>query len=430
MRKNRKDNKGRNLRVGEGQRSDGRYYYRYKNSRGVRDTIYSWKLVDTDRLPTGKKCSESLRTMIQKIQRDQEDGIDTNRAKEMTLNEFADEFFTNKFGIRESTFEVYKRFYDNYVRNDSVGRLTLSKLRYSDVKNLYVRLLHSKTSKTSDGLKPKTIELLNAMLNQVFELAVKDHIIRENPAKGVINELRKSDAWETERKSAMTIPQQSAFIDYVKNEVKFRHWLPLFTFLLGTGCRIGEAICLTWSDIDFEENMINIRHTMQRLADPETGKMVFKVSKPKTKTSVRQIPMLTDVRNALLQERKRQFAEGFCQIEVDGHKGFVFTTPKGELLMHNNVDRVLDSIVQKYNQAEKNNAEREKREPEYLPHISAHIFRHTFATRFCENESNLKVIQDIMGHSTISTTMDIYAKATADQKRASICALEGKVKIS
>ena len=71
----------------------------------------------------------------------------------------------------------------------------------------------------------------------------------------------------------------------------------------------------------------------------------------------------------------------------------------------------------------------ENREPELLPHFSAHTLRHTFCTRFCENETNLKVIQEIMGHADIATTMNIYNEATKEKKTESIVSLEGKVKI-
>lgn len=63
-------------------------------------------------------------------------------------------------------------------------------------------------------------------------------------------------------------------------------------------------------------------------------------------------------------------------------------------------------------------------------HFSVHNLRHTFCTRFCENETNIKVIQDIMGHADISTTMNIYAEATESKKKESFDNLEGKIKIS
>ena len=68
-----------------------------------------------------------------------------------------------------------------------------------------------------------------------------------------------------------------------------------------------------------------------------------------------------------------------------------------------------------------------KRDPILLPHFSAHNLRHTFCTRFCENESNLKVIQSVMGHSDISTTMDIYAEATEEKKQEIMANLQGKI---
>jgi len=75
-------------------------------------------------------------------------------------------------------------------------------------------------------------------------------------------------------------------------------------------------------------------------------------------------------------------------------------------------------------------AKKERREPKLLPHFTAHNIRHTFCTRFCENEMNIKVIQEIMGHANISTTMNIYNEATMKKKKESFENLEGKIKIS
>ena len=72
-------------------------------------------------------------------------------------------------------------------------------------------------------------------------------------------------------------------------------------------------------------------------------------------------------------------------------------------------------------------SEKEKREPLLIPYFSCHNLRHTFATRFCENETNLKVIQEIMGHKNISTTMDVYAEATEEAKEKSFNNLAGKI---
>ena len=118
----RKDSKGRNLREGELQRSDGRYEYRYFDSKGEKHSVYSWQLVDTDRIPPGKRCKESLRAMEKRINRDVEDGISTHRAGRMTLNAYFEEFFAAKQELKPSTRGNYRYMYDRFVKDKIVYR--------------------------------------------------------------------------------------------------------------------------------------------------------------------------------------------------------------------------------------------------------------------------------------------------------------------
>ena len=87
------------------------------------------------------------------------------------------------------------------------------------------------------------------------------------------------------------------------------------------------------------------------------------------------------------------------------------------------------SIYEAYNAEEVVKAAKEKREPILIPHFSCHHLRHTFCSRFCENETNLKVIQSIMGHADIETTMDIYAEVTETKKYESIQELARKLDV-
>lgn len=89
----------------------------------------------------------------------------------------------------------------------------------------------------------------------------------------------------------------------------------------------------------------------------------------------------------------------------------------------------IQHITSTYNREEYFNAEKEGRDPCYLPKFSAHILRHTFCTRLCENERNLKIIQDVMGHRNIRTTMDVYNEATESKKLESFHSLDGKIKV-
>ena len=94
------------------------------------------------------------------------------------------------------------------------------------------------------------------------------------------------------------------------------------------------------------------------------------------------------------------------------------------------INRTIKRITLNYNEIELERAEKEKREPILLPNFSCHNLRHTFCTRYCENESNLKVIQEIMGHKDIATTMEIYAETTSEAKVKSFGNLKGKIRIS
>ena len=91
------------------------------------------------------------------------------------------------------------------------------------------------------------------------------------------------------------------------------------------------------------------------------------------------------------------------------------------------MDRALERIIDAYNDAEIHDAKQNHREPLILPHFTCHSLRHTFCARFCENESNLKVIQSVMGHVDIATTMNIYAEVSEAKKKASMEALAEKM---
>ena len=255
MSEKRRDNKGRLLRQGELQRSDGKYEYRYYDEKGERKSVYSWKLVDTDRIPSGKRCNESLRSMEKRIRRDLEDGIHTHEADRTTLNGHFDRYIAQKIEIKESTRGNYKYMYDKYVR-DEIGYMKLANIKYSDIKRFYLSLIHEK------GFKPNSMEIIHTILHPVFSTAVRDGIIRLNPTDGVMNEIKRTHNWEKPKRKALTESQQSAFISYVSSSPTYKHWLPIFTVLLGTGCRIGEVVGLRWQDCDFAEGIISINHNL------------------------------------------------------------------------------------------------------------------------------------------------------------------------
>lgn len=419
MSEKRRDNKGRVLRTGESQRPDGRYEYRYFDARGVRRSAYSWKLVETDKVPEGKRCKEALRTMERKIDRDVEDQINSFDASRTTLNQYFERYIKDKRNLKESTRSNYTYMYNKYI-SQTLGFKTLSSIKYTDVKRLYESLI------LDTGFKPRSMEVIHTILHPIFASAVLDGDIRVNPSEGVMTEIKRNYDWEKAKKSALTEEEQGSFMRFIRQS-QYRRWVPLFTVMFGTGCRIGEVLGLRWKDCDFDNNIIDVNHTLMfRALHKERGR--FYVTTPKSKAGIRIVPMLREVKRELLALKKEQFKSPPKHVDVDGYTDFIFRNRVEDPLSAHNINKVINHIIRDHNlEADKRSAAGEK--VVYLPHFSCHTARHTFCTRFCENETNLKVIQEIMGHADISTTMDVYNEATTKKKMESFENLEGKIKI-
>ena len=420
MSEKRRDSKNRILQNGESQRKDGKYEFKYVDVNGKRRSVYSWKLRESDSVPEGKRCELSLREMEKQIRRDLEDGISTHTANSITLNELFDTYMSTK-ELKQSTRTNYMYMYKNYVSN-VIGKRRIGSIKYSDIKKFYNSLILEKK------FKPNSMEIINTILHPVFTMAVRDGYIRTNPSDGVMAEIKKSHNWEKPKRHALTEEQQALFIDFLTESKTYNHWLPLMTVFLGTGCRVGELIGLTWDDCDFTEGIITINHNLV-YRQQDSGKCEMHITTPKTESGKRIVPMFEAVRKALLQEKKEQMRNGFNSTIIDGYSGFVFTNRCGYVHNPQTINRAIKRIYTACNEQEIERAKKEHRQPVLIPHFSVHNLRHTFCTRFCENETDLKIIQEIMGHSDITTTMNIYNEATKERKQESFARLEGKIKI-
>lgn len=394
----RKDKSRVVLRVGEIQRNDGTYQYSWMDANRKRRYVYARNLDD-------------LRAKEEQIAKDKSDGIKTE-ARYTTVNELYELWKVLKRGLKDNTFENYQYMYDTFVR-PKIGQQRISTLKKSDVKRYYNYLADER------GLKASTIDSIHTVLHQILDMAVDDDYIRNNPSDNVLRELKQSHVFKTEKRRGLTRPEQDLFLDYLKNTLKAQNWYPIFAVMLGTGLRVGEVTGLRWCDIDLDEGLIDINHTLvyydHRTSEGKKG-CYFNINTPKTEAGNRQVPMLDFLKEAFLMEKERQeMFDLHCEVTIDGYRDFIFINRFGQTQHQSTLNKAIRRIIRDCNDEQ---LLKDTNAKVLLPHFSCHSLRHTFTTRMCEAGVNVKVIQDALGHKDISTTLNIYTDVTKELKRS------------
>lgn len=401
----RKDSKKRVLKEGEYERANGTFEFKWRDKRGKRHSVYA-------------KTLEELREKENDARRDDLDGIRSGR-KNLTINDLFNLWRQIKRGLRDNTFQNYCYMYSMFVEPD-FGLTHIQDLKRTDVRAFYNYLTDER------GLKANTVDNVHTVLHQVLELGVEDEYLRYNPSDNALRELRKAHNSDTEKKHALTLQEQELFEEYLSRPGQYQHWGPIFTLMLWTGMRVGEVTGLRWCDIDLDEGIIDVNHTLiyYDKRDGNNAGCRFAVNDTKTFAGRRQIPMLPKVKAAFLEEKQRQEDFGIkCNVSVDGYTDFIFVNRFGKTQHQGTLNKALRRIIRDCNYAVLEKAE-EGSEPVLLPRFSNHILRHTFTTRMCEAGVNIKAMQDILGHADAETTMNIYADATKDLKRTEMLDFE------
>ena len=390
----RTDSNRRILKTGEYERPDGMYVFR-TTFEGRRYTVYAATL-------------DELREKKEKLLNDLNQGLDIDKQK-LTVNDIADEYIEKKSKtVQPTTLRTMNVMYNRYVRAD-FGKKCISDIKRSNVKDFYLSLI-SGTKKISIS----TLQRLDTIIKPMFDGAVYDEIIIKNPVKGVYTEIKGESREVPKKVNALTEEEQEEFVEYVLSMDKHSHVKYLIIFLLGTGCRIGEALALQWDDVDFEKNCLYIRQAVAYI--PVDGKYTHLMKRTKSAAGDRTIPLLTEVRQALESQQEQQKIIGGPQPESGGYSNFVFLSKKNTIMTRENVLEQIKQIIREHNE---DFPDRE------IPLISTHQLRHTFATMLCKNSDDLKAIQEILGHKDISTTLNTYADATKEGVEDSMRALEG-----
>ena len=206
----RKDSKGRNLRLGESQRKDGRYVYKYTDMYGQPQFVYAWKLVPTDKTPAGKREDLSLREKQKKIKKDLDDGINT-------------------------------------IGGKILGARSIDTVKLSDGKEWAMRMYEN-------GFSYKTISNYKRSLKASFYMAIEDDCIRKNPFNFKLSDVLEDNS---EPKVILTPEQEEKMLAFMEQDKTYSKYYDEVVILLETGLRISEFCGLT---VHIEKSATTLKH--------------------------------------------------------------------------------------------------------------------------------------------------------------------------
>ena len=376
-----KDLKGKELGIGIGQRKDGRYEARAVVN-GKKIAIYDFNL------------SELKREFEREKDRAKRSNVVT--CPDTTVSEWFDAWFEQykKPTLKPTGVDTYKRKFVN-TYGELLGFVKLQELNQFIVQTATSDLV-------SQGYKFKSIRDALSVLKLMLDSAVGNCVIEINPALGIIVP---TYAETKEERRVLTNDEQKTFLNKIENSF----YKELYHFMLLTGARVGEMGALQWSDIDFENEFININHSLT--CHYVKGKKTLVVTTPKTKNSFRKIPFFGETKQVLLAQKekqktlKKQLGDRWRSSEELGNLDLVFTSSMGSPVTRYVIAHDMRQISKEINEAELYNARIEGRQPIEFEYVHPHALRHTFATRCFEKGMNVETVQKIMGHANINMTM-------------------------
>ena len=397
----------------------GSYYHSYINNDYKKNTVYSKSL------PQLYRKIESLKKagVIQQLNMD-----------EPTLDMYFHSTIRLKYMHNARYMNTCIQKYEKYV-SPRLGSMKIKDIIHEDLILLYRELVDR-------GLSLGTVENIHIVLSGVFKRAAKNDIIRKDISFGAFYSNFDTNARKRKIKAERYLSFEETdmlFSEISKNgSLQDKH---IATVLFGTGMRLGELTGLTWNDIDFDSRTIRIDHQLTVAYDPpnlsekdikalisenlyDDGvywdtmtdiKPHYAIRHPKSRSSVRTIPMIDDVYDALRDEYRIQRKFGiYCSEKIDDMGGFIFIDKFGNVRKHSNILHMIDRYVTACNLTQRVSHELYGFEPHYLRHISTHMARHTFCSRLLAADVTPKITQEVMGHAHFSTTNDIYNEVTFD----------------
>jgi integrase len=241
--------------------------------------------------------------------------------------------------------------------------------------------------KLEAGLSQKTIKDILIVLKMILKFGAKNKWLIYTPFDIQFPTDREKYTIEVLNRS-----EQRKIMKYIQEHFTFRN-LGVY-ICLSSGMRIGEVCALTWEDVDTDNGVISVNRTIQRIYVIEDGnrKTELMLDTPKTKNSIREIPISKDLLR-ILKPFKKIVNPSFFVLTNDAKP----TEPRTYRSYYKNMMKELN-----------------------MPDLKFHGLRHSFATRCIESNCDYKTVSVLLGHSNISTTLNLYVHPNMEQKKKAI----------
>ncbi len=324
------------------------------------------------------------------------------------FGEWMDNWLKNfKYGLVEA------RTYDYYESHVKIHlKPQLGYIKLQDLKTEHIQKMYNSLFNNGNGISASTVKHIHVTIKQCLEKAVELNYINKNPSKYCI---LPKDGKEIKRKVF-----NSDEILKIMEVLDFSNTYDVLIMLdFVSGLRKGEIIALTWEDIDFDNERLIVNKVFSQIKlrdengddiktdDGNRFKYVFITKTPKTTSSNRVIPIPKNI-IPILKKHKLKTAEINLKHGIPNNENsLVFPSEVGTKLNPENITRRWISILNKVG----------------VDYLNFHCIRHTFATQLLEKDVNVKSIQDLLGHSSIRTTLDIYSHVSQDSKKDAISKL-------
>ncbi len=359
----------RKKKMGAGyrQRADGRIEYR-------------WSIGDRRFSVCGRTLEECKEKEAEKRKEIESGSYVGNR--DITLDKYFIEYANSREGRIKDATQDQNRI--TYKRISPV----LGNVKVREIERRQVILLQDQLK---NQYKSTTVNDTAMLLSSILNAAMIDGIIDKNPCFGV-KRIKHTEAPARETiHRALTREETERFFSASQDRGSW--FYNLYAFLLNSGMRIGEAVALRRSDIDTRKGVIHIRRTITRTTG---GRVVGDTTK--TRTSKRDIPFTPALKDIL--QRQEQLNREVFHNEPTAIDGLIFRTMRGKIITSSTITKDMEATQTAAG----------------IDHFSAHAFRDTFATFALESGMTPQTLKEVLGHSSFSMTMDLYAHVLADTK--------------